>query len=77
MPVLLVIGLATRFAAVPLLAMALVIQFVLGASNPAYDHITHYYWMILLTVIIIRGPGPLSIDHLIGRKFGQGLARAG
>ena len=69
MPVLLVIGLATRSAALPLLAMTLVIQLVLGATNPAYDHITHYYWMILLITIIVRGPGPLSVDHLIVRKL--------
>ncbi len=67
MPVLLVLGLFARLAALPLLAMSLVIQFVLGAANPAYDSVEHFYWMFLLLMIILRGPGPLSIDHLIGR----------
>ena len=69
MPVFLVVGLATRFAALPLLAMAMVIQFVLGAENAAYSHVTHFYWMILLVTIVLRGGGKFSLDHLIGRYF--------
>ena len=71
MPVLLVIGLMTRFAAVPLLGMALVIQFVLGVTNPAYDHLAHYYWMILLVTIVLRGPGRISIDHYLAQRFAR------
>lgn len=67
MPVLLVVGLATRLAALPLIGMSLVIQFVLGATNPAYDNVEHVYWLFLLLVIAIRGPGPLSLDHLLSR----------
>ncbi|PWC83316.1 hypothetical protein TSH100_20930 [Azospirillum sp. TSH100] len=63
MPVLLVLGLATRLAALPLLAMALVIQFVLGASNPAFSNPQHYLWMLLLAGLILRGGGRLSLDH--------------
>jgi putative oxidoreductase len=69
MPLLLFVGLAARLAALPLLGMALVIQFVLGAANPAYDSMEHFYWMILLLVIVVRGPGVLSLDHVIKRKF--------
>ena len=68
MPVLLVLGLATRLAALPLLGMALVIQFALGASDSAYDNIEHYYWMFLSAMIVLRGPGTLSLDHLLGKK---------
>ncbi|BAI74587.1 hypothetical protein AZL_a10560 (plasmid) [Azospirillum sp. B510] len=63
MPVLLVLGLATRLAALPLLAMALVIQFVLGAENPAFSNPQHYFWMLLLAGLIVRGGGRLSLDH--------------
>jgi putative oxidoreductase len=71
-PILLAVGLASRLAALPLLAMALVIQFVLGAANPAFYHVQHYYWMILLVAIVLRGAGPISLDHAIGKR----LARA-
>ncbi len=70
MPVLLILGLATRFAALPLLVMAMTIQFVLGAENAAYNHVTHYYWMILLVTIVVRGGGKLSLDRLIARRIG-------
>ncbi|WP_416899575.1 MAG: DoxX family protein [Minwuia sp.] len=70
MPVLIAIGLLTRFAVIPLFVMALVIQFVLGAANPAYNNIEHFYWMILLAYIFIRGAGPLSADHLAAGKLG-------
>ena len=59
----------TRLAAVPLLGMALVIQFVLGATTPAYDHLAHYYWMILLSTIVLRGPSVLSLGHLIATRL--------
>ena len=71
MPVFLAFGLASRLAALPLICMACVIQFVLGAANPDYDHVEHYYWLFLLTMIVIRGPGPLSIDHLIRNKLAR------
>ena len=67
MPVLLVLGLFARLAALPLIVMALVIQFVLGANNPAYDSVEHFYWLFLLATIVVRGPGKLSLDHLIHR----------
>jgi putative oxidoreductase len=68
-PIFLFVGLGGRLAALPLLVMTLVIQFVLGASNPAYNHSDHFFWMILLGAIITRGPGRLSIDHLIAARF--------
>jgi putative oxidoreductase len=69
MPALLVLGLAARLAALPLLAMAVTIQFALGATNPAYDNVQHFYWMFLLALIVVRGPGKLSLDHLICRQL--------
>jgi putative oxidoreductase len=68
-PVLLVLGLAARLAALPMLAMALVIQFVVGAADPAFHLTEHYYWMFLLGVIVTKGPGRLSLDHLLARRL--------
>ena len=69
MPILLVAGLMTRVAALPLLGMSLVIQFVLGAANPTYNSIEHYYWLFLLLAIIVHGPGRLSLDHMIRKRI--------
>jgi putative oxidoreductase len=71
-PTLLALGLATRLAALPMLAMALVIQFVIGSADPAFYVTEHYYWMFLLAVIVTKGPGPLSIDHLLARRLTRG-----
>ncbi|MCB2099456.1 MAG: DoxX family protein [Rhodobacterales bacterium] len=66
LPALLVIGLASRFSAAGLLAMTITIQiFVYPGSWP--DHFT---WAAALLFLIARGPGALSLDHLIGRLAG-------
>jgi len=63
-PVLLVIGLASRFSALALLAMTLVIEiFVYPDAWP-----THGTWAVCLLFIAARGPGRLSIDTLIARQ---------
>ncbi len=69
MPLLLFVGLASRLAALPLLAMALTIQFILGSNNAAYNDFNHYAWMIFLLVIVVRGPGRWSADHWLRQKY--------
>ena len=64
-PVLLVFGLATRLAAIPMLGMALTIQFLV----PDFYRIEHYYWMMLLLSLIVRGPGLISVDHWVRKHF--------
>lgn len=64
-PILLVIGLASRLSALALLTMTLVIQiFVYPGAWP-----THGTWAACLLFIAARGPGALSVDALIARKF--------
>ncbi|MGE0039232.1 MAG: DoxX family protein [Xanthobacteraceae bacterium] len=63
-PVLLVIGLATRFAALALLIMTLVIEiFVYPEAWP-----THGTWATCFLLLMMRGPGPVSLDHLVARR---------
>jgi putative oxidoreductase len=64
-PVLLVLGLATRLGAAAMFGMTLVIQvFVYPDSYP-----DHLLWAGPLLYLILRGPGTISIDHLIRRHF--------
>ncbi|WP_136478066.1 DoxX family protein [Pseudomonas sp. DG56-2] len=61
-PLLLVLGLCTRFAGLALLGMTLVIQvFVYPDAWP-----THLSWAGLLLVVIGRGGGRWSLDHRLG-----------
>ncbi len=64
MPILLILGLFARLAALPLLVMTLVIQLTY------FYHSEHYFWAFVLLAIIIRGPGAWSIDHWLRRRFG-------
>jgi putative oxidoreductase len=60
-PFLLFLGLASRFSALGLFGMTLVIQlFVYPGGWPE-----HMLWFSLLLLIIARGPGAISLDHLI------------
>jgi putative oxidoreductase len=64
-PILLVVGLASRFSALALLCMTAVIEiFVYPGAWP-----THGVWATCFLLVIARGPGWLSLDHVIRRKF--------
>jgi putative oxidoreductase len=64
-PVLLVLGLLTRIAALVLLGMTAVIEvFVYPQAWP-----THIQWAAMLLVLLCRGAGALSIDHLLWRRY--------
>ena len=64
-PVLLVLGLATRFAALGLLFMTLIVELTVPDGWPV--HIT---WAAMALAIIAWGPGRLSVDALIRRVLG-------
>ena len=64
-PILLVMGLASRLSALALLGMTAVIEiFVYPDAWP-----THGVWATCFLVVIARGPGIFSLDHLIARRF--------
>lgn len=65
MPVLLVFGLFTRFAALILLGMTAVIEvFVYPMAWP-----THLQWAAMLLVLLCRGAGRWSLDAWLWRGF--------
>lgn len=64
-PLLLLLGLASRLSALALLAMTLVIQvFVYPGAYP-----THGLWAAVLLYLIARGPGVVSLDHVLARRL--------
>jgi putative oxidoreductase len=65
-PFLLVLGFLTRPAALVLLGMTTVIEiFVYPQAWP-----THIQWAAMLLVLLCRGAGKLSLDHVIWRRLG-------
>ena len=67
LPVLVLLGLGTRFAALGLLLMTAVIQFLVYPG--AYP--THGVWAAVLLWLMARGPGRLSLDYLFGQRAGN------
>ncbi|MGH6886980.1 MAG: DoxX family protein [Geminicoccales bacterium] len=65
LPVLLVLGLATRFAALGLLVMTLVVQLTVPDGWPL-----HLTWAAMALGIMAWGPGLLSLDRGIERLRG-------
>ena len=64
-PILLVLGLFTRLSALALLGMTAVIQiFVYPEAWP-----THLQWTAMMLVLLSRGAGMFSLDHLAWRRL--------
>ena len=59
LPVLLILGLFTRFAALGLFVMAVVIQ-VYAIQDPQ-----HYLWMLVLGLLMAYGGDKLSLDRFL------------
>jgi putative oxidoreductase len=64
LPILLVLGLGTRFAAFGLLVMTAVIQLTVPSGWPI--HIT---WAAMALALMAWGPGKLSVDRLLRSNF--------
>jgi putative oxidoreductase len=63
-PIFLFLGLATRFAAIPLLFMTAVIFSIYPSSWPE-----SVLWASAILILITRGGGAISVDYLIERYF--------
>jgi len=62
LPIMLVFGFGTRFAALGLLIMTVLIQTYV---MPEALWTVHVYWASILLVLLSRGPGQISVDHII------------
>ena len=67
LPILLVVGLATRLSALGLLVMTAVIQLVVpdGWAN------FHLPWAAMAVALIALGPGALSLDYVVKRRLSR------
>jgi len=63
LPILLVVGLATRFAALGILAMTIVIQLTVPHAWANF----HLPWAAMALAIVAYGPGRLSLDQMLKR----------
>lgn len=67
-PILLLLGLGTRVGALALF----VLNYVAAISYPEINIAgtkDHVLWGTMLAVTIFHGPGKISVDHILRRKF--------
>jgi putative oxidoreductase len=68
LPVFLVLGLGGRLAAAALFAVNIVAVISYpGLSEIGLEH--HKYWGLLLLVTLLHGPGKISVDHFLRKRF--------
>jgi putative oxidoreductase len=70
MPLLLALGLATRFGAFVLFFFNIV-AVVSYASLPDVALKDHYLWGILILIVLVFGPGKISLDCWFERRLSQ------
>ena len=62
---MIMLGFGARLGAAALLGLVTVIEVFVYPGNWA----EHLMWASLLAYVLTRGPGPISIDHLIARRL--------
>ena len=68
LPVMLALGIAGRLGAAGLFAFNIIAVISYPTLNEA-GRLDHVLWGIMLLVAVLRGPGKLSFDHLLRRRF--------
>ncbi len=63
LPILLVIGLATRLSALGLLVMTLIVELTVPEGWPI-----HLTWAAMALGIMAWGPGQISLDHVLAKR---------
>jgi putative oxidoreductase len=66
LPILLLVGLGTRFAALALIGLTVFFDQVLA---PGSFWTLHIYWYAILLVLLSCGPGIISFDYLVRRAY--------
>lgn len=78
LPVLIAVGLASRLSSLALFVLNIVAVLSYSAFLFSVEGAgglqQHMLWGVMLAMIAFHGPGKLSLDHLIARRFGNDSA---
>ena len=73
--VLVLFGLATRFIAVPMIVIMVVaiktVHWANGFSCGDQGFEVPFYYMLMLLSLIVTGPGAISVDRLLEKRFSR------
>ena len=70
-PVFVILGLFTRLAVLPVLAVTLVGYFVVHLHDPILEKDMPFMYSVAYLLLLSFGPGKYSIDYLINKKLRQ------
>ncbi len=65
-PMLLILGLMTPLSVLALMGMTLVIEIFVYP-----DTTEHYYWLLLMGVLLTHGGGKFGLDYWLMKRFGK------
>ncbi len=68
--ILILFGIGTRLAAIPLIITMLTAAFVIHADDPFANKEMALLYAIIFSVLFLTGGGKYSVDHLIAKKLG-------
>lgn len=66
--VLLILGLATRLATIPLIITMAIVVVVVHSSDGFGKQELGLMYLVIYAVILLMGPGRYSVDHLLGKN---------
>ncbi|MEJ2879873.1 DoxX family protein [Pedobacter sp. GR22-6] len=66
--ILLLLGLATRFALIPLIITMIVAVFIVHAADDFGTKEMGLHYLIVYLFLLVAGPGRYSVDSLIGKS---------
>lgn len=69
--ILIVLGLLTRFATIPVFITMLVVLFVALAQAPFTDKMLPFVYLFLCVVLFILGSGEYSVDAALSKRSSQ------
>jgi len=68
---LLILGLGTRLAAMPLAFTMVVALFLVHGADPWQKKELAAVYLSVYVTLVLTGGGKLSLDHILGAKFGK------
>lgn len=73
--ILIILGLATRWAVIPLIITMLVAIFVAHAADGFQKQELPAHYVLVYVFLLLSGPGKFSIDHLISKNLNRRYRR--
>lgn len=69
--ILIILGLATRLAVIPLIITMATAAFIVHANDPFSSQEMPLLYLLIYVTLMVTGPGKYAVDQAIGKKSGR------